>query len=86
MTLKFTNSVTKKTYSCSVEDLNDSKLFYHFEDFKLDENMDDGQYNYELLDDDDNKVAEGLLQIGDYTNNATQYTTQANGKYKQYNG
>lgn len=85
MTLKFVNNVSKKEYEYSVTDLNDSKLYYHFENFVLDDGMDDGEYNYFLFDNDDNLVAQGLVQIGDYVPEHTIYDNN-DVKYKQYNG
>lgn len=85
MTLILTNNVTKKTYSYTVEDVDDSRLFYHFNNFTVESGMDDGQYSYTLQDADDKQVASGVLQIGDYKNNPTTYK-QTNGQYKQYNG
>lgn len=84
MTLILTNSVTKMQYNFTVSDASDSRLFYHINDFRLYNDMDEGQYNYSLLD-DDNEVASGILQIGEYENNSTTYTT-TDGNYKQYNG
>lgn len=85
MTLKLTHNVTKKEYTFDVTDANDSRLFYHFSTFQLTEVMNEGTYGYKLYDKDDKEVATGILQIGDYKNNTTQYTKQENG-YKQYNG
>ena len=85
MTLILTNNVTKKTYSYTVEDVDDSHLFSHFNDFKVESGMDDGQYSYILQDADDKQVASGVLQIGDYKNNPTTYKETNNG-YKTYNG
>lgn len=84
MKLTIINTVSKKEYSFSVTDLNDSRLFYHFKDFRLEEEIENGSYNYFLYDEEDKKVAEGLLQIGDFENNTAQYEVK-NG-YKQYNG
>ena len=85
MTLKLTNNVSKKEYVYDVTDENDSILYYHFENFVLDDNMDDGEYNYLLFDDKNKVVAQGLLQIGDYVPEHTAYENN-DVKYKQYNG
>ena len=84
MVLKLTNNVSKKTYEYAVNDLNDSKLYYHFDNFVLEDNMDDGEYGYELFDDDEKMVAKGLLQIGLYTSENKVYSENVK-TYKQYN-
>lgn len=81
MTLKLVNNVTKKEYEFEVTDENDSRLYWHFEDLELEENMDDGEYDY-LLYDDEELVAQGLCQIGEYTPEHSQYENDNN--YKQY--
>ena len=84
MKLVLKSNITKKTWEYTVVDVFDSKLYYHFPKFKLTETMDDGEYDYELYDDEE-LVAQGLLQIGDYQNkDVKSYTTD--GKYKQYPG
>ena len=60
-----------------------TSVFYHFPNFQLTEQMDDGEYDYELYDGEE-LVAQGLLQIGDYENSVKTYTTTQNG-YRQYN-
>jgi 3-deoxy-D-manno-octulosonate 8-phosphate phosphatase KdsC-like HAD superfamily phosphatase len=47
--------------------------------------MDEGEYTYKLLN-DDVVLAQGLLQIGDYQNNAKKYTVTDDNGIKQYNG
>ena len=82
MKLVLKSNITKKTWEFTVYDRCDSRMFYHFPNFKLTEKMDDGEYDYELYDDED-MVAQGLLQIGDYKNNDVKsYTTDV--VYKQY--
>lgn len=84
MKLVLKSNITKKTWEFTVYDRCDSRMFYHFPNFKLTEKMDDGEYNYELYEDNE-LLAQGLLQIGDYENNTvTAYTK--NNTYKQYNG
>ena len=82
MTLKLTNNVTKKEYEFNVEDKNDSRLYYSFE-VELEDEMDAGEYDYQLYDDDE-IVAHGLCQIGFYTNNNVIYTGNTH-TYTQYN-
>lgn len=85
MLLKFINNVSKKEYQFNVTDMEDSKLYYHFENFTLEDNMDDGEYDYLLFDNDDNLVAKGLVQIGDYVPENTKTYDNNKTTYKQYN-
>lgn len=78
------NNVTKREYSYRVYDVNDSTLFWHFT-LTLGEEMDEGEYTYKLFN-DDVVLAQGLLQIGDYQNNAKKYTVTDDSGIKQYNG
>ena len=78
------NNVTKREYSYKVYDVNDSTLFYHFT-LTLGEDMDEGEYTYKLMN-DNLLLAQGLLQIGDYENNAKKYTVTDDNGIKQYNG
>ncbi len=85
MTLKLRNNLTKIEYSFeNLEDVNISRLYYVF-DITLFENMDDGEYAYQLFD-DENVVATGIIQVGDFVpaNNQT-YTAQTTSGYIQYN-
>lgn len=79
------NSVTKAEYTFEVEDICDSSIFYHF-NINLYENMDDGDYEYTLFDDNNEKVAVGLVRIGDYVAPTSSYTENNNETYVQYNG
>ena len=83
MKLVLKSNITKKTWEFNVTDRCDSRMFYHFPNFQLTEQRDDGEYDYELYDNEE-LVAQGLLQIGDYENNVRTYTTTQNG-YRQYN-
>lgn len=78
------NNVTKREYSYTVYDVNDSALFWHFT-LTLGENMDDGEYTYRLMN-ENVELAKGVLQIGDYQNNSKKYTTTDDNGIKQYNG
>jgi hypothetical protein len=80
MILKLTNNMTKVTKDFFVTDLKDSNMFYHF-DLNLEEGMSDGEYTYELLEGED-KLAKGLLQIGDYKKSEKQYNKKKT--YKVY--
>lgn len=85
MTLKFKNNVSKKEYEFTVEDLDDTMMYYHFENVQLPIGLSDGEYSYELYDADNKLVAQGLAQIGSYVpENTKKY--EKNNSYKQYNG
>ena len=84
MTFYLQNNVTKREYSYRVYDVNDSTLFFHFA-LTLGEDMDEGEYTNKLLN-DNLLLAQGLLQIGDYENNAKKYTVTDDNGIKQYNG
>ena len=89
MKLVLKSTVTKKTSEYQATDAADSHLFYHFPEFQLEGEYDDGEYEYELYDvsnEEDVLVAQGLLQIGDYNENENNRTTyeNTNGTYKQY--
>lgn len=84
MYLKLVSNVNKKEYIFSgLTDYNDSKMFYHFT-LQLDEDMDDGSYTYYLFNDEEEQIATGVLQIGEYVKEATAYTK--NNSYTVYNG
>lgn len=86
MTLKIKNQLTKKIYTFDVEDINDSKMFFHF-NVQLPDGIDEGQYNYALYDENNVQVANGILQVGKYDDKkevTTAYTK--NNEYIQYNG
>lgn len=88
MKLILNNNLTKVKLTYNVTDFHSSNIFFHFE-LKLYENEEDiktediveGEYSYFLYD-GDTKVAEGLLQIGDYTKENKEYNNEK--KYKVY--
>ena len=88
MKLEIINNLTKQKLSFNVRDFHSSNIFFHFE-LKLYENEEgiktedivEGEYTYELFD-GDKKVAEGLLQIGDYVKENKEYNNEK--KYKVY--
>lgn len=80
MLLKFRNNLTKNEYEFNVNDWYSSTIFFEFE-IELKSDMEDGEYNYYLYD-GDIKVAEGLLQIGDYKAKGKVYNNEK--KYKTY--
>lgn len=86
MTLKFKNNVGKQEYEFTVTDIGDSSLYYHFEDVQLPSGIDDGEYSYELYDEDNVLVAQGLVQIGDYVPEDKKTYENNNTEYKQYQG
>ena len=65
MLLKLTNNLTKTEMDFQVTDKQQSGMYYVF-DIQLETEAVEGEYTYELFDEDNNKVATGLLQIGDY--------------------
>lgn len=65
MLLKLINNLTKNTVNIGeIEDKLESNLFYTI-DIELPDDMTEGEYVYELYD-NDMVVSRGLLQIGDY--------------------
>lgn len=65
MLLKLINNLTKNTINMGeIEDKLESNLFYTI-DIELPDDMTEGEYVYELYD-NDMVVSRGLLQIGDY--------------------
>lgn len=88
MILKITNNLTKNSLSYNVKDNYTSNVFFHFylklganiERVAL-EDIEEGEYTYNLYD-ADKKIAEGLLQIGEYKVNNKEYNNEK--KYKVY--
>ena len=86
MKLKLSNNVTKVvTIIENIVDLAGSAYNYEF-DVELPDGMDDGEYEYVLMDDENNPLATGVAQIGDYEPEKTAYTAQTKNTYVQYNG
>lgn len=89
MTLKLFNNLTKQEIILeNLDDIQDSRLFYHF-NLTLPSGCTDGEYTYTLYDEDDVVKATGLLQIGDYRPEVKPYTgntIQENNGYISYNG
>lgn len=65
MILQITNSVTKQEWNYTVDDAGKYRNYYLFEGLQLQEGMPDGEYTYNLWD-DDVIVSTGLMRIGDY--------------------
>lgn len=88
MKLILKNNVDKNEYIFNVSDIGDSEMFYHFENVQLQSGMVDGEYGYFLYDSNDNLVAQGLCQIGNYVPTTGDQKTYKNNnnEYKQYNG
>ena len=87
MQLKLTNNLTKQVYTFdNLDDKLTSRIFYTL-DIQLYEDMDDGEYQYDLYDDEGIHKASGLLQIGDYKpENKTYSATTSESGYIQYQG
>ena len=85
MKLKLSNNVTKVvTILENITDLDASAYNYVF-DVELPANMDDGEYDYLLMDDENNPLASGIAQIGNYESQKQAYTAQTKNTYVQYN-
>ena len=75
MKLLLKNGITHKEFEYNVEDLNESSIFYTF-NINIPESYDDGEYEYTLKDNEDKIVATGLMRIGDYKQENTQYNNK----------
>lgn len=89
MILKLINKLTNRETDLFVEDMESSRLFYHFQtDFQ---GLDEGEYRYELFDDYGSLLETGLLQLGlgnttaENADNNTQYNDEEI-TYTQYEG
>ena len=83
MKLLLKNGITKRNFEYNVTDLNESSIYYTF-NLNIPEEMDDGEYEYTLKDNEDKIVATGLMRIGDYKTENTQYNNNKENKYIQY--
>ena len=83
MKLLLINNITHKEFEYNVADLNESSIYYTF-NINLPEEMDEGEYNYTLKDDLDKIVATGLMRVGDYKQENTQYINNKGNKIIQY--
>ena len=73
MELKLINNLTKNTIDIGgIEDKLISAIFYSF-DISLPEGVMDGEYTYQLINDEGKMVSTGLLQVGDYENSNNEY-------------
>lgn len=84
MTLKLKNNATKAEIQFDVTDKGESCMYYVF-DIQLESLVDDGEYTYELYNLNDEVVATGLMQIGDYVAEHTTYNND-NQQYIVYGG
>ena len=82
MKLLLKNGITNKNFEYSVEDLNESSIYYTF-NLNIPEEMDDGEYEYTLKDDEDKIVATGLIRVGDFKQENKQYINNKD-KFIQY--
>lgn len=89
MILKLTNNLSKTHLTFNVEDQNTSNIYFNF-NIRLEQNLEgiplseliEGEYTYELFD-EGKKIAEGLLQLGDYKSENKEYNKDKNG-FKVY--
>ncbi len=83
MNLILKNNVTKTQYEITgLTDLNTSVLYWTF-DVVLPEDIIEGDYNWELVD-NNTVMATGLCRVGDYTPEVTTHTAST-GNYIVYN-
>lgn len=85
MTFRIQNQITKRVFTFEVTDLEDSRQYHHFS-LQFDEDMNEGEYFYELFDEGGSRVSNGTLQIGDYTEENKDYNSTGNGEIRQYQG
>ena len=82
MKLLLKNGITKKNFEYSVEDLNESSIFYTF-NINIPDSLDDGEYEYTLKDDGEKILATGLIRVGDFKQENKQYINNKD-KFIQY--
>lgn len=86
MKLKLVNNLSKTVYELNnLTGNSNSNLFYKL-NVSLPANIEEGEYNYYLYDDNDVELAKGLAQVGDYAPEKKTYTQQNNNGFIQYNG
>ena len=83
MKLIIKNGITHKEFEYSVEDLNESSIYYTF-NINIPDSFDDGEYNYTLKDDVDKILATGLIRVGDFKQENKEYNNNKDKKYIQY--
>ena len=86
MILKIINNLSKNTINYEVNDEKTSSFFYQFS-IQLPAECEDGEYTYELYD-NEKMIATGILQIGDYQkdNNINNEYNDNNKDIIVYNG
>ena len=85
MILELVNNLDKSRVQLTINDPQFSRLFISGT-VQLPEGLSDGEYTY-FLTDNNNILAQGLLQIGNYVQpDKTEYTISANTEYIQYQG
>ena len=82
MKLLLKNGITHKEFEYNVEDLNESSIYYTF-NLNISDEMDDGEYEYTLKDNEDKIVATGLIRVGDFKQENKEYNNKDK-KYIQY--
>lgn len=85
MVLTLENSVTKRLYSCVVEDMGTSRDYYVLEGFILPEGIPDGDYNYTLTE-DETVLSNGVMRIGDYVPEGNRTYKSKRMEYIYYQG
>lgn len=73
MKLKLYDSIENKIWLLEVKDAGSTMNYYKF-NINLPNDINDGCKIYTLLDDKDNELSNGLLQIGNYKQNNKQYS------------
>lgn len=73
MKLKLYDSIENKSWLLDVKDAGSTMNYYKF-NINLPNDINDGCKIYTLLDDNNNEISNGLLQIGDYKQNNKQYS------------
>ena len=77
------NNITHRNFEYSVEDLNESSIYYVF-NINIPDSLDDGEYTYVLKDDLNKTLATGLIRVGDFKQENKEYTNNKDNKYIQY--
>lgn len=77
------NGITHRNFEYSVDDLNESSIYYTF-NLNIPDSLDDGEYDYVLKDDLNKTLATGLMRLGDYEQKNKEYNNNKNKKYLQY--
>ena len=87
MLLELQNNLDKTRVQITINDPNFNRL-YLSGTIQLPEGMSDGEYTYWVIDDNNQILAQGLLQIGDYVqeDKITYNSSGDTNEFIQYNG